>query len=327
MPNHCSSTLTIGPLTETQAQRIINACETNQLATEFYPEPDWASTPNEHGWLPGPRYSSDVPKRLWWKCSKLLYSSGPIFPDGSHDQRWYNWRNTAWGTKWGAYECDATYDPDRQAVTVCYQTAWSPLGLEWFEHLSDAYPNAEITCMFEEPGCEFYGMTYARNGSAHVRYGDLNELRSTWLTENYSPEQVLAIENNEDDELSEEVLEVWYDVYLDKCYESAQVMLAEMKEQWTDLSHELKGSQLIDVLKSIDDNILIEDWTTLNKIKAMIFAGYITQKFSNAEHGHLVDSLDKEATLRAAMQRFDDAVSGTHEYIEQKVKQAFKSIN
>jgi len=308
IPNHCENTLNIGPVTETQAQRILKACEANQLAEEFFPAPDWASTPNEDGLLPSPRYKARVPRRLFW-TGYIPYSQAPIFPDGSSDQRWYGWANTAWGTKWGAYDCDATYDPDAESVTIFFQTAWSPLSDEYFEHLSGAMPNAEIQCFFIEPGCDFYGMTYATKGSSATRVEDIDSLRSVWLSQNYTEEQI----NNED--LEEEISEAWYEVNYDKCADSADRILADLEAEFKTTTHELKGRALVDVVRKIRENILINTWETTDVVKAMIFAGYVSKDLANSP-----DGLRKEKALEKALNKFTNALTSTHEYIDAHIK-------
>lgn len=308
MPNHCQSTLTIGPVTETQAQRILKACENNQLAEEFYPQPDWANTPNEDGWLPGPIYTGRVYKNSFW-TGRIPLTTSPTFPDGSSDQRWYGWCCTSWGTKWGAYDCDATYDPEAQSVTVFYDTAWSPLSDEWFEHLSAAMPNAEIQCSFNEGGCDFYGTTYATKGSSQTRVEDISKVRDVWMSNNYTEDQI------ENEDLEDEISDAWYEVAGDLITDACDAILADLKAEFKSSTHELKGRALVDVVRKIDENILIGTWEEKDIVKAMIMAGYVSHELL-----HQPDSIRKEKRLETALEKFTNAVTSTHEYIAAHVK-------
>ena len=141
MPNWCGSSLSINNISTAQGTRIVNACTSNSLLNEFVPQPDWANTPNEKGIYPGPMY-------------KTCYRNGRSavdsrrFPDGSVDQRWYDWRtkDENWGTKWEA-DC-YVYERTDTCLGLSLQTAWSPPSDLWFEALSIAMPNAKIINTF-----------------------------------------------------------------------------------------------------------------------------------------------------------------------------------
>ena len=306
--------MTIGPVTETQAQRILKACEKDQLAEEFFPAPDWANTPNEDGLLPSPRYKGRTPKRAFW-TGKIPFTQPPIFPDGCVDQRWYGWANTSWGTKWGAYECDGSYDPVANSVTLFFETAWSPLSDEYFEHLSAAMPNAEIECYFHEAGCDFYGMTYATQGSSVTRSENIGDIKALWISQTYTDEQQRKLNEGVHEDFEEEVDEAWYDVYGDKCSEAADAILADLKAEFKTTTHELKGRALVDVVRKIDENILIDTWEQTEVVRAAIFAGYVSKELLDQP-----DGLRKEKRLEAALAKFTNALTSTHEYIDAHIK-------
>ena len=214
MPNWCSNSMTVRDCTDEQIKRIVDAVEREQLLGEFYPEPNWRQTPNEDGVLPGPEYS-----HTWRRPGRPAWTTvdSSRFPDGSADERWYYWRNSHWGTKWEI--CDPTYEVVDGNVVIYFNTAWAPPSAEWFMQMSEAMPNADISCTFAEPGCDFYGLTVAKDGMASTSDACLSALKGEWIQRTLSPDK-LAIYNNEDhedhDDLVESLDEQWWDVESDE---------------------------------------------------------------------------------------------------------------
>jgi len=179
MPNTVQNKMTITGATPEQIQRILKAAEEDSLANEFMPMPNWLNTPNDEGVYPGPVYfERHYNKRMRSPWRHKLQTVGSRFPDGSLDQRWYNWACMHWGTKWGAYECQA--DEKDGVVTIWFTTAWSPLSHQFFEEMSAAMPDATISCTFEEGGCDFYGVVFAQNGQVAERHGEISDVKYSW---------------------------------------------------------------------------------------------------------------------------------------------------
>ena len=72
----------------------------------------------------------------------------------------YNWQAQNWGTKWGAYDINAS---PIQAVTkkksiaaYSFNTAWAP-PQPVFEKLGALFPKVEVMLKWAEPGCAFAG--------------------------------------------------------------------------------------------------------------------------------------------------------------------------
>ena len=93
------------------------------------PEPDWKVIPlteeyakpysfsdprGEIGELP----VQPDPNTKGWDCPKFAST-------GRQDDRWYDWRNRYWGTKWGACDIEITQD-DEDFLEITFNTAWSP---------------------------------------------------------------------------------------------------------------------------------------------------------------------------------------------------------
>lgn len=323
MPNHCDNTISVTKVTSEQAQRIIAAVEREDLASEFMPQPDWPSTPNEEGICPGPEYYERHDPRNLWKGGPLAVIRSR-FPNGDPDQRWYGWNNTAWGTKWGIYDMTVDYDEDSQTIYITGQTAWSPLSAQWFEEFSKQLPGAEIVCQYFEPGCDFYGVTLARDGSAVDACEEFSTLKDAWVKKNIAPERLAIYEDEEHeqwDEVNDEINDEWWDAEYDVLEPACDALLTKLKEEFRDTTGELKGEELVAKLKEMDfsPGDLKEN---PKLIKAAVMCGYIPQNLCATEEL----SLQREQALRKYVTRFIQAVSSTHWMINYQTKESIKGL-
>ena len=211
MPNWNSNHVTVRNATTEQIQRIIQACERNELLNEFLPQPNWASIPNENGHLPGPRY------KVRYRNGRVGVAS-PEFPDGSSDQRWYDWRTSElnWGTKWEP-DVEVTTSSDN-SIELYFNTAWCPPSDTWFEMLSSEMPDAQISNSFSEPGCDFFGMQLATAGRCLSKCLEINPLYDIWVKKTLSPEDFAIYEDEsheQNEDISEATREQWYECYYD----------------------------------------------------------------------------------------------------------------
>ena len=87
-----------------------------------------------------------------WRCSN--HTNGHLVNHGSQDDRWYDWNNANWGTKW---DTDAECDHVESNCFECeFETAWSPAeGI--FYALREQYPDVQISWFYDEPGMELAG--------------------------------------------------------------------------------------------------------------------------------------------------------------------------
>ena len=142
MPNHCHNRVTFYSEDTTVIQRLYNIFKSDNIFTQFIPEPDWKTTPNEKGELPiQPEKDSMMP---------------PQFPDGTTDDRWYSWRLTNWGTKWDAYEVEIDDSEMHYGFEVSFDTAWSPPE-EICYAIKDQFDDLCVSWFFDEPGMEVAG--------------------------------------------------------------------------------------------------------------------------------------------------------------------------
>ena len=142
MPNHCHNRVTFYSEDTTVIQRLYNIFKSDNIFTQFIPEPDWKTTPNEKGELPiQPEKDSMMP---------------PQFPDGTTDDRWYSWRLTNWGTKWDAYEVEIDDSELHYGFEVSFDTAWSPPE-EICYAIKEQFDDLSVSWFFDEPGMEVAG--------------------------------------------------------------------------------------------------------------------------------------------------------------------------
>ena len=142
MPNHCHNRVTFYSEDTTVIQRLYNIFKSDNIFTQFIPEPDWKTTPNEKGELPiQPEKDSMMP---------------PQFPDGTTDDRWYSWRLANWGTKWDAYEVEIDDSEMHYGFEVSFDTAWSPPE-EICYAIKEQFDDLSVSWFFDEPGMEVAG--------------------------------------------------------------------------------------------------------------------------------------------------------------------------
>ena len=142
MPNHCHNRVTFYSEDTTVIQRLYKIFKSDNIFTQFIPEPDWKNTPNDKGELPiQPDKDSMMP---------------PSFPDGTTDDRWYSWRLANWGTKWDAYEVEIDDSELHYGFEVSFDTAWSPPE-EICYAIKEQFDDVSVSWFFDEPGMEVAG--------------------------------------------------------------------------------------------------------------------------------------------------------------------------
>ena len=142
MPNHCHNRVTFYSDDKPELiQKLYKIFKSEEVFTQFVPEPDWATTPNEAGEL-----SAKDPNEPMFP---------PKFPDGTVDDRWYSWRLQNWGTKWDCYEVDIDDSELEYGFEVTFDTAWSPPE-EICSAIKEQF-DVSVSWFFDEPGMEFAG--------------------------------------------------------------------------------------------------------------------------------------------------------------------------
>ena len=149
MPNHCYNRVRLYSENEQDIKKLYEIFESGTnpkndktVFGQIIPEPDWTTTPNDKGELPiQPEPDSFYP---------------PQFPDGTTDDRWYNWRVNNWGTKWDCYDLSVEEDELPNGLELTFNTAWSPPE-EIARAIKEQYPDICVSWFYDEPGMEFAG--------------------------------------------------------------------------------------------------------------------------------------------------------------------------
>lgn len=241
MPNDVCNYLTVTNLTEKEGKRLVAALVVkDQFPETFLPEPDWESMPVD-GKLPTVKEEDG---------RKYRY-----LPDGEEDDRWYDWRNSNWGTKWPAYEVEVNAirdsgipvigGPDEEYVSgevgftveACYLTAWSPLAENCIAKVSEQMPDAVFSVRYYEPGNDFFGTTVARGGVAIDMSEDLSTVYHRWEADNIDAIRKAVNESPDQSEegMHDAIEELWIEgrgAYLEKFQkELAASLMASLKEK------------------------------------------------------------------------------------------------
>ena len=156
MPNHCHNRVTFYSANTEDVAKLKKIFTDENTFTQIIPEPDWPNTP---------LMSSDMPKYDWdkpkGKVGELpIKRTDPweryVFQSTDKpDDRWFDWRNQNWDTKWDAYDVVVT-DDDEEQLEVEFSTAWSPPEAIC-NAIREQYPDVSVSWFFDEPGCEIAG--------------------------------------------------------------------------------------------------------------------------------------------------------------------------
>ncbi len=96
---------------------------------------------------------------------------------------WYNWCISNWGVKWDPGPISGDIYPSGEndellQFNAGFDSAWGP-PTKAFEYLGKNYPQLRINLEYFEPGCSFFGVFSAEDGSccdAYQEYEDADEL-------------------------------------------------------------------------------------------------------------------------------------------------------
>ena len=135
MPNHCHNRVYF--YNEDKPEQIkelhdifsrgVDENEERSVFGAFIPEPDWKNTPlaetdhqqysfsNKRGEI------GELPVQSDEKFKGLEFKS-----TGIQDDRWYDWRNQNWGTKWDAYDLTMDESEMPHGLEVEFNSAWCP---------------------------------------------------------------------------------------------------------------------------------------------------------------------------------------------------------
>ena len=131
MPNHCSNRVSFYSDDTTAILKLheifsrgLDENDERTVFGAFIPEPDWKNTPLTESQQHQYSFSSkrgeigELPVESGEKFKGLHFAS-----TGIQDDRWYDWRNQNWGTKWDAYSMEIEESDLPHGFEVSFETA------------------------------------------------------------------------------------------------------------------------------------------------------------------------------------------------------------
>ena len=164
MPNHCFNRVHVYSDKPEVIKEIHDIFETGTnpyvdktVFGQIIPEPDWKNTPlaenevQEYSWDKPRGEVGELPVMSDEPMMGLRFKS-----TGIQDDRWYDWRNQNWGTKWDAYSMEIDDDSMPNGFEVEFETAWAPPE-EICNAIREQFDDLSISWFYDEPGCEIAG--------------------------------------------------------------------------------------------------------------------------------------------------------------------------
>jgi hypothetical protein len=116
-------------------------------------------------------------------------------------EKWYEWRNANWGTKWDIGPDENGQPPDASSPTEYFydfETAWSP-PLEWLHNIAPNFPGLKFELGWYEEQMYFGGVTIIEDGQVIKDEGYEYEAFYNWA-EDYFNQDFRPDEDWEDEE-------------------------------------------------------------------------------------------------------------------------------
>ena len=168
MPNHCTNRVTFYSDDTTAILKLhkifSRALDENDERTvfgAFIPEPNWEEIPLTSETVQ--EYSWDKPRGEIGEKPVMVINEDRPFLNGlrfkstdKQDDRWYNWRNQNWGTKWDAYSMQIDDCDMPNGFEVEFETAWAPPE-EVCHAIREQFDDLSVSWFYDEPGCEVAG--------------------------------------------------------------------------------------------------------------------------------------------------------------------------
>ena len=150
MPNHCYNKVQLSNNAENDSKQfdeLVAKFESGTPFNEILPMPDFSKIKNEDGELP-------VKVEHKNQDGEVIFTTSEFPKSGKNDDRWYDWANAYWGTKWDA--CELESEIEEEYAEFEFNTAWAPAeGI--FNKIKQDYPDVAISWFYDEPGCELAG--------------------------------------------------------------------------------------------------------------------------------------------------------------------------
>ena len=168
MPNHCYNRVSLYSEDTTVILRLheifkigLDPNDDRTVFGQFIPEPKWEEIPLTAETVQ--EYSWDKPRGEVGEKPVMVINDDKPFLNGlrfkstdKQDDRWYNWRNQNWGTKWDCYDLFIDDDEMPNALELTFNTAWAPPE-EICHAMREQFDDLSISWFYDEPGCEVAG--------------------------------------------------------------------------------------------------------------------------------------------------------------------------
>ena len=152
MPNWCTNRVNVYSENKEDLQKVHDIfADKKSVFGQVIPEPDWDNIP----------VGGEYPKKREIKNDHGdLITIVTEWADGRQDDRWYNWRNQHWGTKWDvAGNVDVQkeeWEDEIESFEANFETAWAPPEGVCMR-LRQLFPDVHISWFYDEPGNEIAG--------------------------------------------------------------------------------------------------------------------------------------------------------------------------
>lgn len=83
---------------------------------------------------------------------------------------WYDWAYKNWGIKWDVKIYSTAHT--KTALNYSFDSPWAPPGEQFWQLLTNLYPDLTFHLMFEEPGMAFRGEMTAHDGKVDTEHED-----------------------------------------------------------------------------------------------------------------------------------------------------------
>ena len=148
MPNWCTNRVNVFSENKKDLQKVYDIfADEKSVFGKVIPEPEWDKIPVD----------GEYPKKV-----EMKNPNGEVFAivsewsNGRQDDRWYDWRNQNWGTKWDCYEVEIDDSEMPYGFEVTFDTAWSPPE-EIHSAIQEQFDDLSMSWFWDEPGCEEAG--------------------------------------------------------------------------------------------------------------------------------------------------------------------------
>ena len=144
MPNWVSNTVVVTHNKPPVLETLYNVFNSDAPFNTLNPEPDWSKTPDDKGVLPAKEIT---------KLQDGTEITTLVWPDGTQDTRWREWRREHWGCKWDINVDQIDYSVGGNLLSLEFLTPWSPPDAIYLKLCDMGYEFLEWSWQDEDPCC------------------------------------------------------------------------------------------------------------------------------------------------------------------------------